>query len=91
MPDNKILLRVGLCGMVLAAISWLTPILFVALHTVGLPVSRAWIDSVSAPALAIFMGLTMYALVRMGRLKIVARGCCYVPIPEELRIPPTDK
>jgi hypothetical protein len=91
MPDNKQLLRIGLCGMAIAAAGWLTPLLAIAVHSVGLSVPRAWIDNVTAPALPIFMGLTMYALVRMGRLKIVNLGCCYVPIPDELKLPPADK
>jgi hypothetical protein len=74
----------------MAAVCWLTPLLTVALGNVGLPVSRVWVDNLSAPALPIFMGLTLYALVRMGRLKIRTFGCCDVPIPEELRIPPAD-
>ena len=77
--------------MVIAAVCWLTPFLIVVLGAVGLPLSRVWVVSIAAPALAIFMGLTMYALVRMGRLKIVSHGCCYVPLPEELRILPDDK
>jgi hypothetical protein len=88
---NQKPLWIGLCGTVAAAACWLTPLPTVILSAVGLPESRAWVDNVAAPALPIFMGLTLYALVRMGRLKIVSRGCCYVPIPEELRLPPADK
>jgi hypothetical protein len=66
----------------------LTPFFVVVLDAIGQSVPRAWIDTVMAVALAIFIGVTMYALVRMGRLKIVSGGCCGVPIPEELRIPP---
>ena len=91
MLTNQKLLCTGLCGTVTAAVCWLTPLLVFTLSAVGLPGSRVWVDNIAAPALPIFMGLTMYALVRMGRLKIVSRGCCYVPIPEELRIPPADK
>jgi hypothetical protein len=89
MLANKKLLWVGLYGIAIAAVSWLTPVFVVALDAIGLSVPRAWIDTVMAVALAIFIGLTMYALVRMGRLKIVSGGCCGVlPIPEELKIPP---
>jgi mercuric ion transport protein len=91
MLTNQKLLRIGLCGTVMAAVCWLTPLLVVTLSAVGLPVMRVWVDNVAAPALPIFMGLTMYALARMDRLKIVSCGCCYVPLPEELRIPPADK
>jgi hypothetical protein len=88
MLANKKLLWVGLCGIAIAAVSWLTPLLVVVLDAIGLSLSRPWIDTAMAVALAIFIGLTMYALVRMGRLKIVSGGCCGVLIPEELRIPP---
>ena len=86
--NNKILLHVGLWGMVVAAICWLTPFVSIGLHAGGLLVSRVCIDSISAPAFGIFMGQSMWALVRMDRLKIVNLGCCYVPIPEELKISP---
>ena len=91
MSTNQKLLFTGLCGTVTAAVCWLTPLLVVILSAVGLPVSQVSVDNIAAPALPIFMGLTMYALVRMGRLKIVNLGCCYVPIPDELKLPPADK
>ena len=91
MSTNQKLLCTGLCGTVVASLCWLTPLLVAALNAVGLPMARVWVDNLAAPALPIFMGLTMYALVRMGRLKIRPFGCCEVPIPEELKIPPADK
>ncbi len=70
MPTDKKLLRVGLCGTAIAAVSWLTPLLVVALDAVGLSVSRAWIDNIAAPATLLLFGLTTYALAHSGRLKI---------------------
>ena len=89
--NDRILLQVGLWGMLVAAVSWLSPLVSIALHAGGLFVSRNWIDSISAPAFGMFMGQSMWALVRMGRLEIVNLGCCYVPIPEELKLPPRQR
>ena len=88
LTDSK-LLCAGFCGTVIAAISWLTPLLFDLLHAIGLPVSQAGIDNVAAPATLLFFGLTTYALAHSGRLKLRYFGCHDVPVPDELRIPPS--
>ena len=90
LTDNR-LLCAGIFGTALAGVSWLTPLVLVALQGLGLPVSRAGVDSIAAPATLLLFGLTTYALARGGRLKICNLGCCDVPVPEELRIPPAPK
>ena len=61
-PTN--LLRVSVIGTVLVALCCFTPILVILLATVGLSAVLGWIDYVLLPALAIFAGITLYALWR---------------------------
>ncbi len=61
---EKSLLRTGLVGSAVAALCCFTPILVVLLGTVGLSAWLGWLDYVLFPALAGFLGLTAYALVR---------------------------
>jgi mercuric ion transport protein len=68
MKDRK-LLRTGVVGSVIAALCCFTPILVVALGVVGLSAAVGWLDYVLFPALALFMGITVYALIRMQRRK----------------------
>ncbi len=48
------LLRIALYGSAASAFGWLTPLPVAALRAIGLSVSRAAIDNVTAPALMIF-------------------------------------
>jgi mercuric ion transport protein len=68
MKDRK-LLRTGVVGSVIAALCCFTPILVLALGVVGLSAAVGWLDYVLFPALALFMGITVYALIRMQRRK----------------------
>jgi mercuric ion transport protein len=68
MSDRK-LLGTGVVGSVIAALCCFTPILVVALGVVGLSAAVGWLDYVLFPALALFMGITVYALIRMQRRK----------------------
>jgi mercuric ion transport protein len=68
MSDRK-LLGTGGVGSVIAALCCFTPILVVALGVVGLSAAVGWLDYVLFPALALFMGITIYALIRMQRRK----------------------
>ena len=88
MLTDKKLLFVGIFGTAIAAVAWLTPLLFDALQALGLATSRAGIDNFAAPATLLLFGLTTYALAHSGRLKLRYLGCCDVPVPDELRIPP---
>ena len=56
------LLKVGIIGTVVAALCCFTPILVILFATVGLSAVLGWIDYVLLPALAIFAGITLYAL-----------------------------
>ncbi|EYD71451.1 mercury resistance system transport protein MerF [Limimaricola hongkongensis] len=68
-PDkNDRLLKYGLIGTVVVALCCFTPILVVLLGAVGLSVLLGWLDIVLLPTLAIFLGITLYALWRRQRI-----------------------
>ncbi len=58
------LLRLGIIGSVIAALCCFTPVLVVLLGILGLSARTGYLDYVLLPALAFFLGLTAYALVR---------------------------
>jgi len=62
--NDKTLLGVGIGGTVVAALCCFTPILVVLLGAVGLSAALGWLDYVLFPALAFFIGLTIYAVYR---------------------------
>lgn len=62
--NDKRLLRIGIGGTVVAALCCFTPILVVLLGAVGLSAALGWLDYVLFPALAFFIGLTIYAVYR---------------------------
>lgn len=70
--DPKTLVRVGLVGTVLVALCCFTPILVILLGIVGLSALTGYLDYVLIPALAIFIGLTIYAIWRKRK----ADACC---------------
>ena len=72
MKDPKTLLRVGVIGTALVALCCFTPVLFILLGVVGLSALTGYLDYVPLPALAIFIGLTIYAIQR----KRQADACC---------------
>jgi len=61
--DNK-LLGAGVIGTVVAALCCFTPILVLLLGAVGLGALTGYLDYVLLPALAFFVGLTIYAATR---------------------------
>lgn len=63
-PENNRLLGIGLVGTVIMALCCFTPVLVVLLGAVGLSAVLGWLDYVLLPALAFFVGLTVYALWR---------------------------
>lgn len=73
MNDRK-LLRTGIAGTTIAAVCCFTPALVALLGLVGLAAWLAWIDYVLWPALVLFAGITVYALVR--RFGPRAAACC---------------
>lgn len=67
MKNPKTLLRVSVIGTVLVALCCFTPILVILLGTVGLAALTGYLDYVLLPALAFFIGLTIYAVWRKQR------------------------
>ena len=65
---DRAILRAGLIGTVIAALCCFTPVLVVLLGIVGFSALTGYLDLVLLPALAFFIGLTVYALWR--RLKV---------------------
>ncbi len=58
------LLKTGLIGSVVTALCCFTPVLMVLLGVVGLGVITGYLDYVLLPSLGVFLGITVYALVR---------------------------
>ncbi|MBT5432736.1 MAG: mercury resistance system transport protein MerF [Alphaproteobacteria bacterium] len=61
----KPLLGIGLAGTFVAAVCCFTPVLVFLLAGVGLSALVGILDFVLFPALAVFVGLTIYALWKM--------------------------
>jgi Membrane transport protein MerF len=66
MTDRK-LLTLGLGGSLITALCCFTPILVWTLGALGLGALIAGLDEVLWPALLLFVGLTVYAVVRKTR------------------------
>lgn len=66
MNDNK-LLATGIVGTVIAALCCFTPVLVVLLGAVGLSAIVGYLDFVLLPALAVFIGITLYAVWRKAK------------------------
>ncbi len=66
-PSESRLLITGIVGTIIAALCCFTPVLAVLLGFVGLSALLGWLDFVLLPALAVFLGLTIYALWRRQR------------------------
>ena len=62
--DGRRVLRIGIIGAVVAALCCFTPILVVLLGAVGLAALTGYLDYVLFPALAFFIGLTIFALYK---------------------------
>jgi mercuric ion transport protein len=58
------LLRVGIIGSAIAALCCFTPVLVVLLGAVGLSAAVGYLDYVLLPALAVFIIITIYALLK---------------------------
>ena len=63
MNDRK-LLGIGVIGTVVVALCCFTPVLVIVLGAIGLSAWLGWLDYVLFPALALFIGITIYALAR---------------------------
>lgn len=64
---NDKLLRTGIIGTVIAALCCFTPVLVVLFGVVGLSAAVGYLDYVLMPALAVFILITIYALIRRAR------------------------
>jgi mercuric ion transport protein len=68
--NDKKLLRIGIGGTAIAALCCFTPVLVVLLGVVGLSAALGWLDYVLLPALAFFVGLTIYAVYRRRKRQV---------------------
>lgn len=64
--DHRLLVT-GIVGTLIAALCCFTPVLTVLLGLVGLSALLGWLDIILFPALAFFIGLTVYAVWRQQR------------------------
>ncbi|WP_445767755.1 mercury resistance system transport protein MerF [Rheinheimera sp.] len=74
MKDPKTLLRVSVIGTVIVALWCFTPVLIILLGVVGLSALTGFLDYVLLPALAVFIGLTIYAIQRKRQA-----DACFIP------------
>ena len=65
--QNTRLLKFGVVGTVITALCCFTPVLVVLFGVVGLSAMVGMLDVILFPALAVFIGITMYALVKRAR------------------------
>lgn len=72
MTNPNTLLRASIFGTVLVALCCFTPILVLLLGVVGLSALTGYLDYVLLPALVVFIGLTIYALLRKQKID----ACC---------------
>lgn len=61
------LLKTGVIGTVIAALCCFTPLLIGLFSVVGLSAVAGYLDYVLMPALAVFVLITIYALIRRAR------------------------
>ena len=60
--NERKLLRIGIVGSAIAAVCCFTPALVILVTTVGLSAIIGYLDYVLFPALAVFLGITAYAV-----------------------------
>ena len=65
--SDRRLLTTGIIGTAIVALCCFTPVLVVLFGLVGLSAVLGWLDYVLFPALAFFIGLTIYAVWRRQR------------------------
>ena len=65
--SDRRLLTTGIIGTVIAALCCFTPVLAALFGILGLSAVLGWLDFVLLPALAFFIGLTIYAVWRRQR------------------------
>jgi mercuric ion transport protein len=65
--NDKSLLKVGVIGTIIAALCCFTPVLVVLFGVVGLSAVVGYLDYVLLPALAVFVLITICAVIRRAR------------------------
>lgn len=65
--NDRNLLKFGIVGTAVAALCCFTPVLVILLGMVGLSALVGWLDFALLPALAVFVGITIYALWKKKR------------------------
>ena len=65
--SERRLLTTGIIGTVIAVLCCFTPVLAVLFGILGLSAVLGWLDYVLLPALAFFIGLTIYGVWRRQR------------------------
>lgn len=68
MQNPTTLIKVSALGTIVVALCCFTPILVVLLAALGLSALTGYLDYVLLPALAIFIGLTLFAVLRKRRI-----------------------
>ena len=67
MQDPAKLVKVSVLGTIVIALCCFTPVLVILLGVLGLSALTGYLDYVLLPALAMFIGLTVYAVLRKRR------------------------
>jgi mercuric ion transport protein len=67
--NDRMLLRTGIVGSVVAAVCCSTPVPALVLGALGLSAWLAWVDHVVFAALIAFLAIAAYALFRMHSRK----------------------
>jgi mercuric ion transport protein len=65
--NEKSLLKVGVIGTIIVALCCFTPVLVILFGVVGLSAIVGYLDYVLFPALAVFVMITIYAVIRRAR------------------------
>jgi hypothetical protein len=65
--EPRSLLRTGIIGTIVVLICCITPVLVVLLGVVGLSAAVGWLDYVLFPALVVFAGITIYAMMKVRK------------------------
>ncbi|NND00249.1 MAG: mercury resistance system transport protein MerF [Gammaproteobacteria bacterium] len=66
MKDST-LLKTGVIGTIITALCCFTPLLIVLLGAFGLSAALGWLDYVLFPALAMFAGITIFAVFKKSK------------------------
>ncbi|MGD9724820.1 MAG: mercury resistance system transport protein MerF [Alphaproteobacteria bacterium] len=61
---NSTIVKTGVAGSAIVAVCCFTPVLVLLLGSIGLSAWLGWLDYILLPALAIFLGASVYGLWR---------------------------